>query len=388
MAEQRCHDGSGDADGLSVAAILEDRQLSVTRDIAVGLDTAWRRWLPRLSSQTSELARLPVVIVAFLPLLLDVCLRVLGEGSSWRGLVWMGMSATFLSLLLLTPSWAGQCVRRLVVPVDSMLRADVGDARSENMTYPPEAVQYLGRTKRRLQLGRSHYVLCLLGGLGAFAGNYYASRQLPRGTLGPVFNLYAAAIGFVAVDSFRWMLRFPLIVIQPLTNFARLRVVMHSPVTTPGIRAMGRFAADTAARASFGLFLVGLGLLWEVFSGRHHHGKGVSYVERLALVDLGPLALTAVVVFYVTFVPQDWLSRIAGRQRERILDELVTQLPPTGPANLLSEEAQKVMKLYDGIVAVSTDTAEVRVVVGRLLGAVVVLLPQLLAVGAKLLHLG
>jgi hypothetical protein len=31
--------------------------------------------------------------------------------------------------------------------------------------------------------------------------------------------------------------------------------------------------------------------------------------------DLGPLALTAVVVFYVTFVPQDWLSRIAGRQR-------------------------------------------------------------------------
>jgi hypothetical protein len=56
--------------------------------------------------------------------------------------------------------------------------------------------------------------------------------------------------------------------------------------------------------------------------------------------------------------------------------------------HIISEEAQKVVKLYDGIVAVSTDTAEVRVVVRRLLGAVVVLLPQLLAVGAKLLHLG
>jgi hypothetical protein len=46
------------------------------------------------------------------------------------------------------------------------------------------------------------------------------------------------------------------------------------------------------------------------------------------------------------------------------------------------------MRLYDSIVAVSIDTAEARVVVRRLLGAVVVLLPQLLAVGAKLVHLG
>jgi hypothetical protein len=44
--------------------------------------------------------------------------------------------------------------------------------------------------------------------------------------------------------------RFPLMVIQPLTSFARLRVVMHSPVRTPGIRAMARFAADTVVRAS------------------------------------------------------------------------------------------------------------------------------------------
>jgi hypothetical protein len=388
MAEQRRDDGSGDSDGLSLAAVLADRQLSVTHDVTVRLNAAWRRWLPALSSQSSEVAWLPVVIVASLPLLLDVCLRLADDGSSWRGLVWMGMSAAFLSLLLLTPLWAVEWVRRLVVPVDAMLRTDAANAPSEAMSYSPEAMQFLVKTRQRLHLGRSHYALCLMGALGAFAGNLYASRQLPHGTLGPVFNVYAGAIGFVAVDSFRWMLRFPSILIQPLTSFTRLRVVMHSPVTTPGIRAMARFAADAAARANVGLFLVGLGLLWEVFSGAPHHGAGVSRVERLALVDLGPLALTAVVVVYVTFVPQHWLSQVADRQRDRILDELLDELPPSGAVTLLSDEPQKVMDLYDRIAAASTETAEVRVLVRRLLGAVVVLLPQLIAVGAKVLHVG
>ena len=46
------------------------------------------------------------------------------------------------------------------------------------------------------------------------------------------------------------------------------------------------------------------------------------------------------------------------------------------------------MKLWDTVAVGTTDTTETRVLVRRVLGAVVVLLPQLLVVGAKVLHLG
>jgi hypothetical protein len=125
-----------------------------------------------------------------------------------------------------------------------------------------------------------------------------------------------------------------------------------------------------------------------VFSGKPYHGSGLSYVERLALVDLGPLIVSAAVVIYVTFVPQYWLSEIVGKQRDRILDELSAELPEAGPANLLSDDTQKVISLYDRIANTSTDTTEARVVIRRIVAVVAVLAPQLIAVGAKLLHIG
>jgi hypothetical protein len=199
---------------------------------------------------------------------------------------------------------------------------------------------------------------------------------------------YALLTGFVATDCFSWIVRLPLILIQPLTEFTRLKVVAHSPATTPGIRDMAEVAAGIAVRANVGLFLVGLGLLWEVLSGSSYQGAGLSHVERLALVDLGPLVLTTAVVGYVTFVPQYWLSQTVRRQRDRILDQLAGHLPELGVGDLLSEDTAKVMKLYDSIAATSTNTAEVRVLLRRVLGATVVLLPQVAAVATKLLHLG
>jgi hypothetical protein len=281
--------------------------------------------------------------------------------------------------------WAWQQIEALVGPLDRMLG---GRHTPTGASWSHDAVRYLGRVTERLRLGRSHYFVCLLGTLGALAGTYFSSRQLPYGTFGPVFYVYAAVLGGLAVDSLRWMLRLPLILVQPLTGLHRVRVVIHSPGKTPAIREMAQLAADTAARAGLALFIVGLWLLWEVFSGKPGHGPGLTYVERLALVDLGPLVVSAAVVIYITFVPQYWLSEIVRKQRDRILDELGDELPEAGPASLLSDDTQKVMGLYDRIASTTTDTTEARVIARRVIAVIAVLAPQLVAVGAKLVHIG
>ena len=377
--------------GLSVQpcfrAAFEEEPLILTRNLALGITATWRRWgLRSGSDEQTELSYPPLLLLSFLPLAIDVCLRLVHQGSSWRGFAWMVIAATLLSLLLVTAPWAWQRIGQLAGPLDRMLEGRDSQAEANGCSH--DAVRYLGGVTDRLRLRRSHYFVCLVVALGALAGTYVASRQLPHGTFGPVFYAYAAVLGGLGADSLRWMLRLPLILLQPLTRVPRLRVVMHSPATTPAIREMAQLAAETAARASLGLFIVGLWLLWEVFSGKPYHGSGLSYVERLALVDLGPLIVSAAVVIYVTFVPQYWLSEIVGKQRDRILDELCAELPEAGPANLLSDDTQKVISLYDRIANTSTDTTEARVVIRRIVAVVAVLAPQLIAVGAKLLHIG
>ena len=297
----------------------------------------------------------------------------------------MAMTATFLSLLLLSPRWAAERLAQQIPPLEWMLGSDVERSQAGDVIG---ADTYLKRAHHRLEVGRSHYVLCLLGGFAACAGNAYASTQLPRGTLGPVFWYYAFIAGVLATDQFRWAVRLPRIYVQPLTHAARLRVIAHAPASTPAMRDMAQLAADTAVRANIGLFLVGLGLLWEVLSGRAYVGHGLSHVERLALVDLGPLSVTTAIALYLTFVPQYWLSKIAARQRNRVLDELALSLPHGDPKELLSDDAQRAVGIYDSILSSSTATAEARVVARRLLAVVVVIAPQLLAVATKLLHLG
>lgn len=370
----------------SLRTAFDEKPLILTRNLALGITARWRRWAVRGGMDARvELSYTPLLLVSFMPLVLDLCLRLVHHGSSWRGLAWIVMAATLLSVLLMTAPWAWQRTTELAGPLDRMLGGRDGSAAAG---WSDDAVQYLGRVNERLPLGKSHYLVCLLGTLGALAGTYFGSRQLPRGTFGPVFYVYAAVLGGLAVDSLRWMLRLPLILVEPLTRVRRLRVVMHSPTTTPAIRDMAQLAADTAARAGLALFVVGLWLLWEVFSGKPDHGPGLTYVERLALVDLGPLVASAAVVSYITFVPQYWLSEIVRRQRDRILDELSVELPESGPANLLSDDAQKVISLYDKVAATTTDTAEARVMARRVLAVIAVLAPQLVAVGVKLLHIG
>ena len=92
-------------------------------------------------------------------------------------------------------------------------------------------------------------------------------------------------------------------------------------------------------------------------------------------------------MIYLTFVPPMWVSDIVVDRRDRSLDELARKLPEEGRSNLLTDESGNVMNLYDRIAAVSTETQEARVIARRVIAVVAVLLPQLLAVGLKLLHL-
>jgi hypothetical protein len=373
---------------LSVQRLTAEKPRMVTREFAFWLSSVWRAMFPRLRpAPEGSVDWRPCALVAFLPVGLDLCLRGVGEGSSWRALAWMVIAATLLSLLLICAPWGWNSVTDLAPRIDAML--DVQAVRSEPTTayVQTDRDRYLIGVRDRLPLGRSHYVACLLSSVAALAATYVASKQLPHVTLGPAYYVNIAILGGLAVDSLRWMIRVPMILARPLVKVRRLRVVMHAPTTTPAIREMGQLFEQTAARAGAALFVLGLWLLWEVSSARTHHSLDAGYVGELGVLGLGPLIVSAALVIYVTFIPQFWLAQIVQVQRDRLLDELSVQLPQADPTNLLSEHAQGVMKLYDTIADTSTDTAEVRVIVRRVLAVIVVLTPQLVAAVAKLLHL-
>jgi hypothetical protein len=366
--------------------VLEDEPMMLTRDLSRAIERGWERWVERAFARPAGLPLIPIVCASFALLPLDLCLRLIDQGSSWRGVAWMSIFATLLSLLLWTAPWGWDRITKLAGPIDRML--DVEGDRPGPDGSSIDASSYVRHLSERLPLRKSHYLLCLADALASLAGTYFVSRQLPPGTFGPVFYVYAALLGVVVFDSLRSMVRLPLIILRPLTRFRRLTVVMHSPATTPAVRDMARLAADTAAKASFALLIIGLWLLWELFSGRPGGGPGLSHVQRLMLVDIPILIVSTVLVVYVTFVPQYWLSEVVRRQRDRILDELGAELPTRAPARLVDDHAQKIMKLYDSIAGVTTGTSEIRVLVRRTIAVVAVLTPQLVAVGVKLLHLG
>ena len=360
----------------------------VTRQFAFWLSERWRAMFPRLRAAAEGSADWrPCVFVAFLPVGLDLCLRAAGEGSSWRALAWMAIAATLLTVLLISAPWGWESVTELAPRIDAML--DIQPDNSDPATGEAKAQRdgYLTSVAERLPLRRSHYAVCLLGSAGALVGTYLASKQLPHVTFGPAYYLNIALLGCLGVDSLRWMVRIPMILVRPLIKVSRLRVVMHSPTTTPAIREMAQLFEETAFRAGVALFVLGLWLLWEVLSARSHHGLDAGYVAELGLLGLGPLVISAALVIYVTFIPQFWLAKIVRVQRDRLLDELSDDLPQADPVKLLSDDAQNVMKLYGTIADTSTDTAAVRVVVRRVLAVIAVLTPQLVAAGAKLLHL-
>lgn len=369
-------------------AALERKPLIVTRDFALLLSAGWRRLVEgRGSRYSTNLQWLPLIVVPFVPVVLDLCLRLVDAGSSWRGLAWMSMSALLTSALLVTAPWAWDRVKETAEPIELMFTGATRTPQSEHPELQAEYTQYVDEVARRLSLGNWHYVFCGIGSVVGLAGSYFASKHLPDGTFGPGYYIGIAVLAFFGADSIRWMLRVPLIMVQPLTRYPRLIVVMHSPATTPAIREMGQVSAETAVRAGVGFFLFGLTLLWAVLSGNAYRGHGISHVEQLALVSLAPLIVSAAVVIYVSFIPQAWLSQIVVTQRDRILDELAAELPEEGAANLLSDETNKVMALYDRIAGVTTETAEARTIGRRTIAVVAVLLPQLLAVGSKLLHI-
>ena len=371
----------------SLDGVFQQEPNFLTRDLSLAITRGWQRWVSRAPTRQYELPLIPIVCASFALLPFDLCLRLVDQGSSWRGVAWMLIFAMLLSLLLLTAPWGWDRVKNLAGPIDRMLDVEGDQLGPDGASL--DASSYRRHVSERLRLGRSHDLLCLADGLLSLAGTYFVSRQLPPGALGPVFYVYAALLGVLAFDSLRWMVRLPLIILRPLTSFRRLKVVIHSPATTPAVRDMASLAAHTAARASFALLIIGLWLLWEVFSGKPGGGPGLSHVQRLMIVNVPILIVSTVLVVYVTFVPQFWLSEVVRRQRDRILDELATELPAVAPTLLVDDpRADTVMQLYDKVADVTTGTTEIRVLVRRSIAVVAVLTPQLIAIGSKLLHLG
>ena len=329
------------------------------------------------------------IVVPFAPVALDLLLRLVDVEYSWRGLAWTASGAILVATLLLSADWGWPHVKEIAEPLELMLGTVPGDAAGHSL---PAAVlaehrAYIDSVKQRLATRWWQYPLCVITALGALVGIWFASRALPDSTLGPPYYLMLFVLGMLGTDCVMWMIRVPLIIIRPLTKLTTLRVVMHSPTTTPAIRQMGSVAAMTALRSGIGFFLLGLPLFWTVVSAKHD-GRHASHVEHLAYASILPLAVTAAVVIYVTFVPQFWLSQIVGHQRNRILDELAKELPEEGAANLLEDETAKVMTLYDRLAGTTTETAAARVIARRMLAVFAVLLPQLFVVIGKLLKLG
>jgi hypothetical protein len=373
----------------SVEQVVNQEPLMLTRRVAFLLNDVWHSMLARLrSGPLGSVDWPPCVFVAFLPVGLDMCLRLVGAGSSWRAVAWMTFAAALLSVLLISAPWGWDEVSDLAAQIDAMLDVEQDESEPVPAGAHIGRAAYLATVANRLPLHRSHYAVCLLGSIVALVGTYFASKQLPHVTFGPAYYVNIAVLGCLGVDSLRWMVRIPAVLVRPLIKVRRLRVVMHAPTTTPAIREMARLFEQTAFRAGVALFALGLWLLWEVFSARSHRGLGVGYVADLGLLGLGPLIVSAALVIYVTFIPQFWLAEIVRVQRDVLLDELSLELPQAGPANLLSDHAQDVMKLYDTIADTSTDTAGVRVILRRVLAVIAVLTPQIVAAGAKLLHLG
>ncbi|HEY6396344.1 MAG TPA: hypothetical protein VIX82_02705, partial [Solirubrobacteraceae bacterium] len=195
--------------------------------------------------------------------------------------------------------------------------------------------------------------------------------------------------GFLAADTLRWLVRAPLILLRPLTRITPLKVVMHAPAMTPAIREMGQLAAETAIRAAFGFFLFGLPLLWVATSAkptpRVHSGP--THAQWIGVLSLAPLAISALTVIYLTFVPQRWLSTMIETERNRVLDELALTLPEQGPDQLLSDTGTKTMALYNQVAGAATSTAETGAMVRRALLVLGALLPQLIALALKFFHI-
>jgi len=345
----------------------------ITRRFALFLSDRWRRrFRGDGSGDARELAWFPLVLVASVPVGLDVCLRLVGEGSSLRALVWMVLGAMVLSLMLFSGPWAWEQIEQLAGPIDSMLDISVAYVRAVS--------------NRLRRLSRWNYALCPLVAIGAVVGTYVVSKYLAGNTFGPAFYVSIAALGFFGWDAAIWMCGLTFVLVQPLTKVVRLRVVMHSPATTRAIREMAQFFEYAAFRASVGVFLLGL-MLWDVSSVGSRHGHGISQAAKIGLLGLGPLILSIAVLIYVAFIPNLWLSKAVGAQRDRMLDELAEELPDGGPMDLLAMDTQKVTELYDSLAVVDTATPEARVVARRVVAVILVLLPQLLVIGSKLLHL-
>ena len=356
-----------------VKQVLEDeaeQPLIVTRELAA----AASRLLTGIGGSTPP-DWAPPVLVAAIPLLLDLILRPFGAGSAWRAFAWMVAGAVLNVALLGSSTWGWRRVQRLGKPIDRMLPCE-------------KRAAYAASVAQKLHLGPGHYLLCVGGAAVGAVGSYFASKHLPPDTFGPAYYLGIALLGFLAADTLRWLVRAPLILLRPLTRVTPLRVVMHAPAMTPAIREMGDLAAETAIRAAFGFFLFGLPLVWAALSAKHSpHGHHPSHAEWIGILSLAPLAISAATVAYVTFVPQRWLSTIIQTERNRVLDELAATLPEQGADKLLTDVPTRTMALYNEVATATTATAEGRVIFRRALVFVGALLPQLYTLAIKLLHL-
>jgi hypothetical protein len=333
----------------------------------------------RVCARTRRLGiseKFSLAALASVPFLLDLLLRLFGEGSSWKGLVWNAMGAFLSAALLLGALWGWPQVRALAAPIESLFALSGDDLVAER-------VAYLGGVRRRLPVGRLHYLLCAAVALVGAGVAAYGSTQIPRHTTGPAYFLAVGVLGALGTDAVVWMLRTPLILVRPLAGVAKLRVVMHAPATTPAIRKMGDLATQTAVRCGIGFFLFGLPALWAVFSAKHG-GHHISHEARLALLGVVPLAVTAAVASYVLFVPQLWLSRIVTRQRDRIVEEVGARLPSDDPLSLLESGNKAKADLYDRLASSEAESKTVRKVVALL----AVVLPQAIGVAGKLLKIG
>lgn len=145
---------------LNVDEVVDQHPLLITRQIAFWLNDIWHGVFPRLASEPEgSIDWRPCVLVAFLPVALDICLRMVSTGSSWRATAWMSIAATLLTVLLVSAPWGWDSVKDLAGRIDAMLDVDT-DQSEASADAQADRDEYVATVAERLPLRRSHYVVC------------------------------------------------------------------------------------------------------------------------------------------------------------------------------------------------------------------------------------
>jgi hypothetical protein len=162
----------------------------------------------------------------------------------------------------------------------------------------------------------------------------------------PAYYVAIALAGFFGADVVHWLLRAPWL-LRRLYRYPKLCVNPLAPVDTPAVRELSALLTWTSVEAAGGVLLFAAPLLWIVLTA------GGDQQLALGLLCVGPGLVALGTLAYVTYMPEWWLSKIVGREQNRILNELVIGTPPED----LVPELDGKIALYEKIAASASRTA-------------------------------